>query len=102
MARACLYHDCGTATADWAPARLGPQPLASMRRSPRAVAWRSRPSTYVVCADDQASQPGLQQILAAVLAGTGMADRALPFLSRPALVAGLLARLAKTRAGSAW
>ncbi len=31
-----------------------------------------------------------------------MADRALPFLSRPALVAGLLARLAKTRAGSAW
>jgi pimeloyl-ACP methyl ester carboxylesterase len=64
------------------------------------VAWRTKPSTYVVCANDQAIHPVLQRILArrcvtAVEWPTGHA----PFLSRPDLVAGLLADLA-TRPGA--
>jgi pimeloyl-ACP methyl ester carboxylesterase len=96
VARACMYHDCDAATADWALARLGPQPLSSMRQPPRAVAWRSRPSTYVVCSDDQASHPGLQRILARRCSEALEWDIGhSPFLSRPELVAGMLTELAK-------
>jgi hypothetical protein len=42
----------------------GPIVPAGHSYGPRAVAWRSRPSTYVVCSDDQASHPGLQRIFA--------------------------------------
>ena len=56
------------------------------------MARRTKPSTYLFCADDQAIHPGLQRILArrciaAVEWPTGHA----PFLARPDLVAGLLA-----------
>jgi pimeloyl-ACP methyl ester carboxylesterase len=100
VARACLYHDCDTATADWALARLGPQPLSSLRQPPRAVAWRSRLSTYVVCSDDQASHPGLQRIFARRCSETVEWDTGhCPFLSHPALVAQLLAGVAEQAAG---
>jgi pimeloyl-ACP methyl ester carboxylesterase len=101
VALACLYQDCDPATATWAIARLGPQPLVSLQQQPRAVAWRTKPSTYVVCANDQALHPVLQRILArrcitTVEWPTGHA----PFLSRPDLVAGLLASLAAHRDGA--
>jgi pimeloyl-ACP methyl ester carboxylesterase len=99
VARACLYHDCDSATADWALARLGPQPLSSLQQPPRAVAWRSRPSTFVVCSDDQASHPGLQRIFARRCAEALEWDIGhSPFLSRPALVADLLERVARQAA----
>jgi pimeloyl-ACP methyl ester carboxylesterase len=99
VARACLYTDCDTATADWAVARLGPQSLITLQQQPRAVAWRTRPSTYVVCANDQAFHPVLQRILArrCLTAVEWPAGHA-PFLSRPdlltRLLSGLLASLA--------
>ena len=101
VARACFYQDCDPGTAAWAVARLGPQPLISLQQQPYAVAWRTKPSTYVVCADDQAIHPGLQRILAgrcitAVEWPTGHA----PFLARPDLVAGLLAGLAARAHGA--
>jgi pimeloyl-ACP methyl ester carboxylesterase len=94
VARACLYADCDPATAGWAIARLGPQPLVTLHQQPQAVAWRTRPSTYVVCVNDQAIHPVLQRILArrcitAVEWPTGHA----PFLSRPDLLTGLLSGL---------
>jgi pimeloyl-ACP methyl ester carboxylesterase len=94
-AATCLYNDCDADTVDWAVAHLGPQPMANLGQHPSAVAWRQRPSTYVVCADDQAVHPGLQQILARRcthrrLWPTGHS----PFASRPALLAGLLSDLA--------
>jgi pimeloyl-ACP methyl ester carboxylesterase len=94
VARACLYHDCAPATADWAIARLGPQPLISLRQQPWAVAWRTKPSTYVVCANDQAIHPVLQRILARrCITGVEWPTGHAPFLSRPDLLAGLLAGL---------
>lgn len=94
-AEACLYNDCDADTVEWAVARLGPQPMVNFGQAPSAVAWRSRPSTYVVCSDDQAIHPGLQQVLAERctyrrLWPTGHS----PFASRPGLLTGLVAELA--------
>jgi len=95
VARECFYHDCDPATADWAVGKLGPQRLTSLQQEPREVAWRHRSSTYVVCANDQASHPGLQRLLARRCTSslewpTGHS----PFLSRPGQVVGLLLGLA--------
>jgi pimeloyl-ACP methyl ester carboxylesterase len=95
VALACFYQDCDPATAAWAIARLGPQPLASLQQPPYSVAWRTKPSTYVVCANDQAIHPGLQRILARrCLTTVEWPTGHTPFLSRPELVAALLADLA--------
>ncbi len=94
-ARLLFYNDCTDDDADWAVARLGPHPMANLEQTPAAVAWRQRSSTYAVCTLDNIVHPGLQRILA------GRADRVVewptghsPFLSRPDLVADLLAELA--------
>lgn len=91
----CLYNDCDGDTVDWALARLGPQPLTTLQGTPNAVAWRSTPSTYVVCANDLAVPPGLQRVLARRCGAVveWPTDHS-PFLCRPDLVAGLLRDLA--------
>jgi pimeloyl-ACP methyl ester carboxylesterase len=91
QAAACLYNGCDPETVAWAVERLGRQPMANLGQAPAAVAWRHRPSTYVICTDDLAIHPGLQQILArrcttAVEWGTGHS----PFASHPQLVSELL------------
>jgi pimeloyl-ACP methyl ester carboxylesterase len=104
VAATCLYQDCDSDTIAWATARLGPQPVATLQQSPRAVAWRTTPSTYVICTEDLAIHPGVQRILAgrcttAVEWPTGHS----PFLSRPDLVVALLSGLAagaRTGAGT--
>jgi hypothetical protein len=60
------------------------------------VAWRDRPSTYAVCANDRAVHPELQRVLAArcttsVEWPTGHS----PFLPHPELVVDLVAGLAR-------
>jgi pimeloyl-ACP methyl ester carboxylesterase len=58
-------------------------------------AWRTKPSTYVVCTVDRAIHPALQRHMAARCTTTVELDTAhSPFLNRPDLVAGLLAELA--------
>jgi pimeloyl-ACP methyl ester carboxylesterase len=59
-----LYNDCDEATTAAAIARLGPQPVVTLADTPTAVAWRERPSTYVVCTDDLAVHPELQRVMA--------------------------------------
>jgi hypothetical protein len=90
-AAACFYNDCDEGTAAWAAARLGPQPIVTLEQEPAAVAWRERPSTYVVCSDDYAVHPDLQRIVAArcseVLEWPSSHS---PFLSQPERVADLL------------
>ena len=86
-----LFHDCDGATVTWALDRLTPHRLGSLQQSPRSIAWRTKPSTYAVCANDLVVHPDLQQIFAkrctsSVQWSTGH----LPFLSRPDLVVELL------------
>ena len=94
---AAFYDDCDPAVAAAAVARLGPEDLSGFAQTPRAVAWRQRPSTFALCAADRALTPALQQILAA------RCDTVVewptshsPFLSRPDLVADLLGGIACT------
>jgi pimeloyl-ACP methyl ester carboxylesterase len=95
VATACLYNDCDPDTVDWAVARLGPQPLVTLQQTPAAVAWRTKPSTYVVCADDMAIHPDLQRILAKRCSHSIEWDSGhSPFLSQPDQVAGTLRELA--------
>ncbi len=96
LAAAALYNDCTHEAMAWAVSRLGPQPLITLQQAPDAVAWRTRPSTYVVCADDQIVHPDLQRQMAKRCAGTAVewqSDHS-PFLSHPEQVVGLLVELA--------
>lgn len=96
VAAAALYNDCDRETVDWALARLGPQPLSTFQQTADAVAWRARPATYVVCADDQAIHPELQRILARRCGTSKEWDTGhSPFLSRPDLVIDVLEDLAR-------
>jgi pimeloyl-ACP methyl ester carboxylesterase len=96
VAAQCLYNDCDEATVAWALDRLGPHPLENLQQAPSRIAWRAKPSTYVVCAEDLVVHPVLQRILAkrctsVVEWPTGHS----PFLSDPGRVSGLLTELAK-------
>ena len=62
--------------------------------SPTAVAWRERPSTYVVCTDDLAVHPDLQRAMARRCTTTvEWPTSHSPFLSAPERFVGLLAAL---------
>jgi len=94
-ATACLYNDCDPETVAWALAHLGPQPMDNLSQSPSAVAWRARPSTYVVCTEDLIIHPGVQEALAErctrrLAWPTGHS----PFASEPRRVSELLVELA--------
>ena len=96
-ARAAFYHDCPDDVAAASVGLLRPQSLNAMAGVPRSIAWRAKPSTYVVCTDDRAL-PAEMQRSAAARAGTvvDMAASHSPFLSRPELVAVLLIDLSAT------
>ena len=91
VAAACFYNDCDAETVEWALARLGPQPLITLQQNPAAVAWRDRPSTYVVCANDMGIHPDLQRILARRCTDSveWYSDHS-PFLSQPDRLADTL------------
>jgi pimeloyl-ACP methyl ester carboxylesterase len=87
-----FMQDCDGAAVAGALERLTRQPLAAFGQAPRAVAWREKPSTYVVCAEDRATPPEAQRRFAR------KADRAVelptghhPMLSHPELLARVLA-----------
>ncbi len=92
----CLYNSCDAEAVDFALARLGPQPLVTLQDAPEAIAWRTKPSTYVVCANDMAVHPDLQRVMARRCGSVieWRTDHS-PFLCRPDLVARLLGGLAR-------
>jgi pimeloyl-ACP methyl ester carboxylesterase len=97
IAAQCLYNDCDDATVAWALDRLGPHPLGNLQQSPSRIAWRMKPSTYAVCADDLAVHPDLERILAKRCTSivewpTGHS----PYLSDPKRVAALVAGVAQS------
>lgn len=68
------------------------------------AAWRTIPTTYVVCADDRMIHPDTQREMAAAAAAAGAEvlewpSSHSPFLSHPDLVADLVARRAGSTSG---
>jgi pimeloyl-ACP methyl ester carboxylesterase len=84
LIRELFLQDCDEATIEQALARLTRQSLIPFTQAPRAIAWREKPSTAVVCTDDLAIPAAVQR--ARMGAGTRHVDFAAghhPFLSRP-------------------
>jgi len=93
-----FYGHCDPLDAAWATALLRPHTGSTLTQPSKAVAWREKPTTYVVCGDDRTVAPSLQRELAARIPGAAVLEWAdadhSPFLSRPGEVADLLAGLA--------
>jgi pimeloyl-ACP methyl ester carboxylesterase len=86
-----LYGDCSPADAARAVALLRPQAPGHGRGIPERAAWRTVPSTYVICIKDRAVDPALQRRLATRCTTTlSWATSHSPFCSRPDLVVNLL------------
>jgi pimeloyl-ACP methyl ester carboxylesterase len=92
----CLYNGLDEESIGWALAHIGPQPMKNLTQEPVAVAWRERPSTYIVCSDDMTVHPGLQRILAKRCSNSlEWPTSHSPFASHPALIADAVAGIAK-------
>ena len=94
---AAFMQDCDGETVSGALERLTRQPLAVFGQAPRGVAWREKPSTYVVCAEDRATAPEAQRAFAR------RADRVIevptghhPMLSKPEVLARAISEVAAT------
>ncbi|MGZ8476233.1 MAG: alpha/beta hydrolase [Candidatus Limnocylindria bacterium] len=79
-----LYGDCAPEVATGAAARLSHQSVAAIATPQTAAAWQTLPSTYVICEEDRAVPPPVQEAMSA-RAGTvrRVASSHSPFLSRP-------------------
>ncbi|SOD97990.1 alpha/beta fold hydrolase [Blastococcus haudaquaticus] len=64
LAARLLYGDAPAKVAAAATARLRPVSRQVFRGVPEVIAWRSVPSTYVVCADDEVVHPERQRAMA--------------------------------------
>ncbi len=92
LAREALYGDCDEVTGSWAFTHLSTQTLASFRR-PRTGALVPVASRYVVCRDDRAIDPSLQEILAARCdERVELASGHSPFFSHPRELAEIITR----------
>jgi hypothetical protein len=74
-----------------AAARLRPMPRAAFEQPLRAAAWRSVPSTYVICERDNAIPVFAQEAMAARASTTQRLDTDhSPFLTRPEAVVDVI------------
>jgi pimeloyl-ACP methyl ester carboxylesterase len=89
--RTAFYADVPAAEADRALARLGTQSARSFNDELTRPAWKSMPTAYVVCEQDQVLPPDFQERMAARASTVHrMPTGHSPFLSRPAELADLL------------
>ena len=87
-----LYGDAAPEVAAAAAARLRPVSRPVFRGVPQAIAWRTIPSTYVVCTADEVVHPERQRAMARRAARTvEWACGHSPAATRPAAVADLVA-----------
>lgn len=89
--RHVFYADCTPAAAERAAAALVPQRRDVFSQELRSAAWRTVPSTYVVCERDNAIPPALQERMAARAGTVSRIDSGhSPFLSRPHEVTAII------------
>lgn len=97
LASGLLYHRTPDPVVHDALKRLRPVNRGLFSARPGVVAWRTKPATYVVCADDRTVAPPLQRIMAERVADRREWDSDhSPPASRPDDVAALLAELVET------
>ncbi len=92
-----FYHRCAPADAAWAAARLRPMANDRLGQPSSAFAWRTVPSTYITCTDDQMVPVSFQRRMAA-RAGAAVeldSDHS-PFLSAPGELADVLAPIVRS------
>jgi pimeloyl-ACP methyl ester carboxylesterase len=95
-ARSVFYHDCEDTDVAAAIVRLGPQLSASLTQPATVAAWRTIPSTYILCRDDRAIPAALQSVVSERCGAVVELDAShSPFLSMPEAVADVLEPLAR-------
>jgi len=95
-----FMQDCDEEAVAGALERLTRQPLAVFAQAPRAVAWREKPSTYVVCAEDRATPPEAQRAFARRAGRVAeLPTGHHPMLSHPGLLAQEIADAAAAPGG---
>ncbi|MFW2541085.1 alpha/beta fold hydrolase [Primorskyibacter sp. 2E107] len=97
MAPALFYHDCPPETVAFALQNLCPQPIAPMETALPDHAHVAPPRSYIVCRDDRAIPPELQDRMAAQLPAAdvhALPTSHSPFFSAPEALADLLDSLA--------
>jgi len=92
MVRRFFLQDCDSATTDEAVSRLTRQSLTPFTQAPREIAWREKPTSYIVCTEDlatpaQAQRQRIREPARAVEFSAGHH----PFLSRPEAFADSIA-----------
>jgi pimeloyl-ACP methyl ester carboxylesterase len=86
-----FYGDVDAATARQAVSQLGYQSLASMIQEVTEVAWKTIPSTYIICEADNAVPPALQERFAQRAEKVQRLNTShAPFLSQPVALAQLI------------
>ena len=86
-----FYADCPADVAERAAAALVPQNKDVFRQELRSAAWRTVPSTYVVCGRDNAIPPALQELMSQRAGTVSHIDAShSPFLSRPGEVTAII------------
>jgi len=91
-----FYNECDPDIAAKSAAQLRPQSLRTLQEVPKVIAWQTKPSTYVICTNDQAVVPDLQRVFAARCTDSvAWASDHSPFLSHPTLVVKLLSTMAR-------
>jgi pimeloyl-ACP methyl ester carboxylesterase len=86
-----LYADCPPDVAAAAGARLTRQSVAAIATPQSAAAWKTVPSTYVVCEQDAAVPPPAQEAMSARAGSVHrLASSHSPFFSRPAEVCDII------------
>lgn len=92
MVREYFLQDCDESTIEQAVARLARQSITPFSQPPREIAWRSTPSSYIVCTKDLATPAETQR--GRIRRGVRRVEFDAghhPFLSRPDRFAQLLA-----------
>lgn len=86
-----FYADAAPDDAERAAARLVPQTVKSFSEPLTAAAWKTVPSSYIVCEQDQALPPAFQETMAARSERSyRLPSSHSPFLSVPAELARLI------------
>ncbi|MEU8836313.1 alpha/beta hydrolase [Streptomyces sp. NBC_01550] len=86
-----LYGDASQEDADRATQRLVPQTVKSFSEPLTAAAWKTVPSSYIICEQDEILPPAFQEAMSARSERSyRLSSSHSPFLSMPAVLASLI------------